>query len=114
MKTLSLSWQSPLGCAVARDRRDLVLHPDVASPMIDVALRSRFGTPDTAQGQAVRYFGNGPSDSGICRSVISGPNKSCRLSPQPLVRKGSSVAVHSLVVSPWPHHGGPFQHSFAI
>jgi hypothetical protein len=76
--------------------------------MIDIALRSRFGTPDTAHGKAVRYFKNGPSDSRVGRSVISGPSESCRMSPHPLVREGSSVAVQSPVASPRPHHGDFF------
>jgi hypothetical protein len=53
-------------------------------------------------------FGNGLSNAGDGRSVISGPNESSLLSPQPLVREGSSVAVHSPVASPRPRHGGPF------
>jgi hypothetical protein len=48
------------------------------------------------------YFRNGPIDLGVGRSEI------CRLSPQPLFREGSSVAVQSLVASPQPHHKGPF------
>jgi len=38
------------GYVVAQDRCDLVRQPDVASPMLDVALRARFGAPYTAQG----------------------------------------------------------------
>ena len=40
--------------------------------------------------------------------MISGPIERCRMSPQPLVRKGSSVAIQFLVASPRSHHGGPF------